>query len=228
MHWRLKTFSSTWNYQRTVRSVVDQLRPHNQLQRCIPQTNNEAAEASTTHNDSKPTTEYTSERASNSRSHWHRLGNVVGKRLTKAEAESKLNATERRRFAACSAAARSEHHESSGEERELEPPVKSLISSNKWVSSEILRTRSVQSFLKRSPPPPPPAAAGAEVLWLPLVPLEIRTISWTSSSSSAVGFPATLPAIVPKLWSSLSLSSSLSFWRFSLYLKVCDLCKAVP
>lgn len=37
----------------------------------------------------------------------------------------------------------------SGEERGLEPPVESLISSNKRVSSEILRTRSEQSALGR-------------------------------------------------------------------------------
>lgn len=72
-----------------------------------------------------------------------------------AKLELKLLATNRRRFAAWRAVTRSETQDCL-EHEEVEAnsrPLKSLISSNKCVSSAIRRTRSVQSFLKAPPPP---------------------------------------------------------------------------
>lgn len=73
--------------------------------------------------------------------------------------ELKLLATNRRRFAAWRAVTRSEtqdrleHEEVEASNGANSRPLKSLISSNKCVSSAIRRTRSVQSFLKAPPPP---------------------------------------------------------------------------
>lgn len=76
-----------------------------------------------------------------------------------AKLELKLLATNRRRFAAWRAVTRSEtqdcleHEEVEASNGANSRPLKSLISSNKCVSSAIRRTRSVQSFLKTPPPP---------------------------------------------------------------------------
>lgn len=73
-----------------------------------------------------------------------------------AKLELKLLATNRRRFAAWRAVTRSETQDCL-EHEEVEAsnsrPLKSLISSNKCVSSAIRRTRSVQSFVNAPPPP---------------------------------------------------------------------------
>lgn len=101
--------------------------------------------------------------------------------LTEELLGSKLLAANSNLFAAWRDNERSKRQELKVEEEEAPTsPLNSLISSNRWVKSETLRAKSVQSFLKEPKNPT----------------LEIRITSWTSRSGVWTGFSPTPAAVV--------------------------------